>query len=268
MDEDEEGSEEEDSDEDFFTGESDAGAGTASDYVAPAPQPSASAASKSKGSSSTPRKAWMCEHCTFVNNAGTGVCTVCCRTSTHSRSGVGHVQSHSINSNDTANQSQGNTSSKTKSKKASRSASTNRRPRYNYSDDEDLEEDLSDFERQRSLKAGRLMGLQQQQHRGRFQKLGRGRTGMAKSMTDLDSLGPRSGGVGGGGLDDEFDLEQDATNAYYAVRMGERRRSTAVMRREDEEGELRATLHCRTILLVGQGCNMLCSLGRVNTEQP
>lgn len=59
---------------------------------------------------------------------------------------------------------------------------------------------------------------------------------MAKSMTDLDSLGPRS--CGGGGRDDDFDLEEDAVNAYYAVRVGERRRSTALMRREDEEGEL------------------------------
>ena len=59
---------------------------------------------------------------------------------------------------------------------------------------------------------------------------------MAKSMTDLDSLGPRRGGAGGG-EDDEFDLEQDALNAYYAVRMGERRRSTALMRREDDEGK-------------------------------
>ena len=242
VDEDQEGTEdddEDDSDEDFFTGESDAGGGTASDYVAPALPPQKTAGtSKAKGSSCVaPRKAWMCEHCTFVNGAGTNVCTVCCKTSKHSRSGEG--------SNETAHQSQGIASSKAKSKKAreaSRSASTNRRSRYNYSDDEDFE-DLSDLDRQRSSKAGRLTGLQhqqqqqqQQQHRGRFQKLGRGRAGMAKSMTDLDSLGPRS--CGGGGRDDDFDLEEDAVNAYYAVRVGERRRSTALMRREDEEGEL------------------------------
>ena len=268
VDEDEEGSEEEDSDEDFFTGESDAGAGTASDYVEPVPPPTM-AAPKSKGSSSTPRprKAWMCEHCTFVNGAGTSVCTVCCRTSKHSRSGAGP--------NETGNPPQGNASSKTKSKKAPRSASTNRRPRYNSSDEEDFEED-SELDRQRSSKAGRLTGLQhqqqqqqQQQHRGRFQKLGRGRAGMAKSMTDLDSLGPRGGGGGGGGGgDDEFDLEQDAINAYYAVRMGERRRSTALMRREEEEGELRATFHLLTVLLEGQGYTKLFRLDRVNMNRP
>ena len=73
---------------------------------------------------------------------------------------------------------------------------------------------------------------------------------MAKSMTDLDSLGPR--GRGAGGEDDEFDLEQDALNAYYAVRMGERRRSTALMRREDDEGEfstLRSGLYCMYVCM-------------------
>ena len=66
---------------------------------------------------------------------------------------------------------------------------------------------------------------------------------MAKSMTDLDSLGPRGGAGGAGGLggEDEFDLEEDALNAYYAVRMGERRRSTAIMRREEDEGKTFST---------------------------
>ena len=89
---------------------------------------------------------------------------------------------------------------------------------------------------------------------------------MAKSMTDLDSLGPRGGGGGSGGGDDEFDLEQDAINAYYAVRMGERRRSAALMRREEEEGELRATVHLMTILLEGQGNTELFRLDRVNIQ--
>ena len=239
-DEEEDGTEEDedDSDEDFFTGESDAGAGTASDYVEPTPPPP-QAASKSKSASSAPRKAWMCEHCTFVNGAGTSVCTVCCRTSKHSRSGAAasDLATHQP-------QSSRGASSKAKSKSAARSASTTRRPRSNSSDEEDFEEEFSDLERQRSSKGvGRSSGRQhkqqqqqQQQPRGRFQKLGRGRAGMAKSMTDLDSLGPRGRGAGGG-EDDEFDLEQDALNAYYAVRMGERRRSTALLRREDDEGE-------------------------------
>ena len=231
---------EDDSDsEDFFTGESDAGGsggGTATDYVAPPPP-----TTKAKSASSVPRKAWMCEHCTFVNSAGTSVCTVCCRTSKHSRSGAaGPAPNETANHN----QGQGGTSIKNKSKKAkdgARSASTTRRPRYNSSDDddEDFAEDLSDFDRQRSSKASRLPGLQQQ-HRGRYQKLSsRGRAGMAKSMTDLDSLGPHGGA---GALEDEFDLEQDAINTYYAVRMGERRRSTALMRRGDDEGELRLAI--------------------------
>lgn len=29
-----------------------------------------------------PKSTWECEHCTFVNNAGTRVCTVCCKTPT------------------------------------------------------------------------------------------------------------------------------------------------------------------------------------------
>ena len=238
---------EDDSDsEDFFTGESDAGGsggGTAPDYVAPPPPPPTT---KGKGGSSVPRKAWMCEHCTFMNSAGTSVCTVCCRTSKHSRSGAAGPAP-----NETAKHSQGHggATTKNKSKKAkdgARSASTTRRPRYNSSDDDDdgdddddFAEDHSDFGRQRASKANRLPGLQQQ-HRGRHQKLeSRGRAGMAKSMTDLDSLGPH-GGIGAGY--DEFDLEQDALNTYYAVRMGERRRSTALMRRGDDEGELRPAI--------------------------
>ena len=54
----------------FFTGESD------NDFV-----------SLSSGSNprKPPKKSWKCEHCTYVNNPGVAVCGVCCRTSKQSR---------------------------------------------------------------------------------------------------------------------------------------------------------------------------------------
>ena len=54
----------------FFTGESD------NDFV-----------SLSSGSNprKPPKKSWMCEHCTYMNNPGVAVCCVCCRTSKKSR---------------------------------------------------------------------------------------------------------------------------------------------------------------------------------------
>lgn len=59
-----------DEDEDFFTGESD------NDFL------SISSGSNSKRA---PRKSWTCEHCTYVNNPGVAVCSMCCRTSKQSR---------------------------------------------------------------------------------------------------------------------------------------------------------------------------------------
>lgn len=59
--------EEDEDDEDFFTGESD------NDFL------SISSGSNSKRA---PRKAWTCEHCTYVNNPGVGICAMCCRTTT------------------------------------------------------------------------------------------------------------------------------------------------------------------------------------------
>lgn len=63
-------SEDDSDEEDFFTGESDA------DFV-----------SLSSGSNPrhAPRKSWMCEHCTYVNNPGVSVCAMCCRTSLQGR---------------------------------------------------------------------------------------------------------------------------------------------------------------------------------------
>ena len=54
----------------FFTGESD------NDFV-----------SLSSGSNprKPPKKSWMCEHCTYMNNPGVAVCCVCSRTSARSR---------------------------------------------------------------------------------------------------------------------------------------------------------------------------------------
>ena len=57
--------------EDFFTGESD------NDFV--------SLSSGSNSKARAPRKSWTCEHCTYVNNPGVAVCSVCCRTSKQSR---------------------------------------------------------------------------------------------------------------------------------------------------------------------------------------
>lgn len=34
------------------------------------------------GSTNVPKSTWECEHCTFVNEAGTRVCSICCKTST------------------------------------------------------------------------------------------------------------------------------------------------------------------------------------------
>lgn len=34
-------------------------------------------------SSTVPSNSWECEHCTFVNEAGTRVCSICCKTSTN-----------------------------------------------------------------------------------------------------------------------------------------------------------------------------------------
>lgn len=62
--------EEDEDDEDFFTGESD------NDFL------SISSGSNSKRA---PRKAWTCEHCTYVNNPGVGICAMCCRTTNASK---------------------------------------------------------------------------------------------------------------------------------------------------------------------------------------
>ena len=32
-----------------------------------------------------PRKSWICEHCTYMNNPGVTVCTICCRTTRMTR---------------------------------------------------------------------------------------------------------------------------------------------------------------------------------------
>ena len=64
------GLDEDEDDEDFFTGESD------NDFM-----------SLSSGSNSrrAPRKSWICEHCTYLNNPGVSVCAMCSRTSKFSR---------------------------------------------------------------------------------------------------------------------------------------------------------------------------------------
>ena len=62
----------------------------------PAPQPSRSSASERKESKIYGRvspmtqkrqesRGWECEHCTFLNEPGTRICAVCCRTSHHTR---------------------------------------------------------------------------------------------------------------------------------------------------------------------------------------
>lgn len=54
--------------EDFYTGESD------EEFV-----------SISSNSDKAPRVSWTCEHCTYVNNPGVKVCSMCCKTSKQSR---------------------------------------------------------------------------------------------------------------------------------------------------------------------------------------
>ena len=79
------GLDEDEDSEDFFTGESD------NDFV------SISSGGNSKRVA-VPRKSWTCEHCTYVNNPGVAVCTVCCRTSKQSRGEEFEVRSASRSS--------------------------------------------------------------------------------------------------------------------------------------------------------------------------
>jgi hypothetical protein len=124
---DDEDSEEED--EDFFTGESDAGGNA--DFVSLS---SGSNANK-RASAPAPRKSWMCEHCTFVNNPGVIVCSMCCRTSRHSRGEATQEEKSPVQPENiiTAPQSNNKISGKSKAKNGNKSRST----RYNSTDEED-----------------------------------------------------------------------------------------------------------------------------------
>ena len=179
--------------EDFFTGESDA-----ADFV-----------SLSSGSNprKAPRKSWMCEHCTYVNNPGVSVCAMCCRTSLNSRGDEFPIGDQSTIRKETNN--------KRSNKKGSR---------YNSSEEE------SDYEHQRSNrknkssnnKSGNNRSLNNSSNSSK-KKGSKGNNKHSKSPM------PMKGGRGRGNDDlDDFedeenqisDLEQDAINTYYAVRMG------------------------------------------------
>ncbi len=213
--EDEEDEEDEDEDENFYTGESDAGGG--GDFVSL----SSGSNSRVKAPAATmPKKPWTCDHCTFVNPPGGNVCAMCCKTSRQSRGDAAVVSPPPPKMPPSLRLMSSPPAAKgkiTRSKSSGRSASKpniNRSSRYS-SDEDDALSDFGSKKRSASMRRaeGDSRGGRFQQHKSRNSN----RLSAAKSLSHLDHVGQQS----------DEDLEQDVMNAYYAVRMGERRRSAA-----------------------------------------
>ena len=177
----------------FFTGESD------NDFV-----------SLSSGSNprKPPKKSWMCEHCTYMNNPGVAVCVVCSRTSAKSRGELPVTPPTAR-----PQSSHGDKHRPTKNK-TSRNSS-----RYASSEDEsDEEEDHnSSFRHQsvggRSPKLGKSPKLSTKK---RSKMRGHQKTPLPKSPVTSRKVSKEEEEEKQKIVDD---LEQDAHDTYYSLRI-------------------------------------------------
>ena len=181
----------------FFTGESD------NDFV-----------SLSSGSNSRkpPKKSWMCEHCTYMNNPGVAVCVVCSRTSAKSRGELPATPP-------TARPQSSHSDRKASKIKTSRNSS-----RYASSEDESDEDDHhnSRVRRQsggKSPKVGRSPKLSTKK---RNKMRGHQKTPLPKSPVSSRKSSKEEEEERQKIVDD---LEQDAHATYYSLRVENTNRS-------------------------------------------